>query len=44
MPLLTFNNSAKLVELIEFKDSRVLVDTIITENCATRENCAGRAL
>jgi hypothetical protein len=29
--LLTFNNSPKLVELLEFKDCRVLVHTIITE-------------
>jgi hypothetical protein len=29
--LLAFNNSTKLVELLEFKDSRVLVNTVITK-------------
>ena len=28
---LTFNNTTELVEMLEFKDSRVLVSTIITE-------------
>jgi hypothetical protein len=40
--LLTFINSPKLVELLEFKDSRVLVNTVFTE-IVEKEKTASKA-